>query len=535
MDFSAQIRYAAVNVLAKSMLKRLPHARFVILRGENMLDSTRLRNKKLFDKVVSADDAALLIEDGMTVGTSGFTPAGYPKAVPLALAKQVENGRQVKITLWTGSSVGPELDNELARVNAIARRAPMIRYTQKHISARVNSGEVAYTDIHLGAMASQVECGHLGEVDIAIVEALAITPEGHVIPTTSVGNMATFAKMAKKVIVEVNTAQPLCLEGMHDIYMPNLPPCTREVPIFRPGDRIGTPYVEVGLDKIAAIVESDRPDPTSSLVEPDAESERIAGYLLDFLAAEVKAKRLPPNLLPLQSGVGNINNAVLMGLKKSSLENLEFYSELLQPAAFDMIEAGKVKMASATCFTPDPSVLERFCQRPDYYRERIVLRPVAISNCIEVIRRLGVIALNTPIEVDIYGQVNSTHLMGTRMMNAIGGSGDFARNAYLSVFTTTSTTKEDKVSRIVPMVTHADHTEHDWHVLITEQGVADLRGLSPRERARSIIENCAHPKYKDILLDYYKRAAAKGGHSPHILAEAFALEVRLEETGSMLP
>lgn len=500
-----------------------------------MLDQSRLRAPRLYDKLVSADEAARLIGDGMTVGTSGFTPAGYPKAVPLALAKQVEEGREVKINLWTGSSAGPELDNELARVNAIARRVPMIRYTQKHISQRVNSGEIAYTDLHLGSMAGMVENGYLGELDVAILEAVAITEEGNVIPTTAVGNAPTFAKMAKKVIVEVNTTQPLCLEGLHDIYTPRRQPNAREIPIFQTGDRIGKPYIEVGFGKIAAIVESNISDPKSTLEAPDRDSEIIADYLIDFLHAEVKAGRLPRNLLPMQSGVGNINNAVLIGLKKSSFENLEFYSELLQPAAFDMIESGQIKMASATCFTPDPSVLERLCGNPEYYRKKLILRPVEISNCVEVIRRLGVIALNTPIEVDIYGQVNSTHLMGTKMMNAIGGSGDYARNAYLSVFTTTSTTKGDNISRIVPMVTHADHTEHDWHVLITEQGVADLRGLSPRERARKIIQNCAHPKYRELLNDYFERACSEGGHTPHLLGEVFAMQERYKKSGSMLP
>lgn len=502
-----------------------------------MLDSSRLRNASLFGKVISAEQAALYIKNGMTVGTSGFTPAGYPKAVPLALAKQVEDGRAVKINLWTGSSVGPELDNELARVGAIARRAPMIRYTQKHLSEKVNTGEIAYTDLHLGSMAAMVENGELGdyELDIAIIEAVAITEQGHIIPTTSVGNAPVFAKLAKQVIVEINTAQPLSLEGIHDIYIPQRAPNTREIPIYKTSERIGQPYIEVGLEKIVAIVESNIPDPNSSLAAPDEESKVIAAYLIDFLKQEVQSGRLGKELLPMQSGVGNINNAVLLGLQASEFSNLEFYSELLQPAAFEMLDSGKIKFASATCFTPDSSILEKFSQRPDFYKERLVLRPVEISNCVEVIRRLGVIALNTPLEVDIYGGINSTHLNGSKMMNAIGGSGDFARNAQLAIFTTPSTTKAGKISRILPLVTHADHTEHDWHVLITEQGIADLRGLSPRERALSIIDNCAHPKYKGYLLDYFQRACSRGGHTPHLLQEAFALQDNLEKTGSMLP
>ncbi len=100
--------------------------------------------------------------------------------------------------------------------------------------------------------------------------------------------------------------------------------------------------------------------------------------------------------------------------------------------------------------------------------------------------------MNGMLEADIYGNVNSTHVMGTRIMNGIGGSGDFARNGYLSMFLSPSTAKGGAISSIVPMVPHVDHTEHDVQVLVTEQGLADLRGLSPRKRSRVVIDKCAH-------------------------------------------
>ena len=78
------------------------------------------------------------------------------------------------------------------------------------------------------------------------------------------------------------------------------------------------------------------------------------------------------------------------------------------------------------------------------------------------------------------------------MMNGIGGSGDFTRSAMLSIFTTPSTAKEGKISAFVPMVSHLDHSEHSVKVIITEYGVADLRGKSPIQRARCIIDNCVH-------------------------------------------
>ncbi len=169
------------------------------------------------------------------------------------------------------------------------------------------------------------------------------------------------------------------------------------------------------------------------------------------------------------------------------------------------------------------------------YKSRLVLRPQEISNHPEVIRRLGIIGINTALEFDLYGNVNSTHVCGTRMMNGIGGSGDFSRNAHLAIFVTKSIAKGGSISSVVPMVSHVDHTEHDVDILVTEQGLADLRGLAPRERARVIIDNCVHPDYRAALNDYFNAACQRGGHTPHILRDALSWHLNLEETGRMLP
>ncbi|MCD8296957.1 MAG: acetyl-CoA hydrolase, partial [Prevotella sp.] len=149
----------------------------------------------------------------------------------------------------------------------------------------------------------------------------------------------------------------------------------------------------------------------------------------------------------------------------------------------------------------------------------------------EVIRRLGVIAINTAIEVDIYGNANSTHISGIKMMNGIGGSGDFERNAYISIFTCPSTAKGGLISSVVPMVSHHDHSEHDVNVIVTEQGIADLRGKSPLERAALIIDNCAHPDYRPMLREYLKISI--GGHTRHCLPAAFAMHDTLLRKGDM--
>jgi succinyl-CoA:acetate CoA-transferase len=259
-----------------------------------------------------------------------------------------------------------------------------------------------------------------------------------------------------------------------------------------------------------------------------------------FLQDEVAQGRLPPELLPLQSGVGNIANAVMESLNDGPFNNLQGYTEVLQDGMLAMLKSGKMAMASSTALSFSAPVMEEFLANLDFYRERIVLRPQEISNHPEVIRRLGLIAMNGMIEADLYGNVNSTHVMGTRIMNGIGGSGDFARNAYLSIFMTPSTAKGGSISCIVPMVSHVDHTEHDVQIVVTEQGLADLRGLSPRQRSRLIIERCAHPDFRPALRDYVERSEANakaghaGMHTPHLLEEALSWHARYEQTGKML-
>lgn len=444
-----------------------------------MLDATRLRTPCLFDKIVSADEAATLITDGMNVGVSGFTPSGYPKKTTLALAKAIKAGKKCRINIWSGASVGPEIEETLAEVGGISGRMPYYAASNKTLSRQINTGSVTYIDQHLSHFAQQIDYGFYGDVDVAIVEAAAINADGSIVLGSGVGNTPMLVKHAKKIIVEVNTSIPLTLEGMHDIYICSKPPERTEIPIYHVGDRIGSPYVSCGLDRITCIVESDIVDHVRNLSAPDDTSKKIAANLVDFLEHEQRHGRLPQQMLPLQSGVGSIANAVLMGLAESKFENLTMYSEILQDSVFKLIKCGKVTQASGCAFTPSPTVWEMYKEDPELYRNRIVLRPLDISNNPEVIRRLGVISMNTPLEFDIYGQANSTHVMGNRMMNGIGGSGDYMRNGYLTIFSTPSTAKGGNISSVVPMVSHADHTEHDTMVFITKQGVADIRGLSP--------------------------------------------------------
>jgi succinyl-CoA:acetate CoA-transferase len=505
-----------------------------------MTESGRIRHRALAAKVVPADAAAALIRHGDTVGMSGFTGAGYPKAVPQALARRIADahaaGEPFRVNVWTGASTAPELDGALAAADGIELRLP---YQSDPVSReKINSGRMEYIDVHLSHVAQLAWQGFLGPLDVAVVEVSAITADGDLVPSSSVGNNKTWLDRADRVVLEVNSWQSPALDGMHDIYYGTaLPPDRRPIPLLHPSDRIGVPHLRCPADKIVAVVETHSPDRNTPFAEPDEASERIAGHLVEFLEHEVSRGRLPANLLPLQSGVGNVANAVLAGLGTSSFRDLTAYTEVIQDGMLDLLRSGTLSVASATAFSLSPTAAAEFTASAQEYRERIVLRPQEISNHPELVRRLGVLAMNGLIEADLYGNVNSTHLMGSRIQNGIGGSGDFARNAYISFFVTPSTAKGGAVSSIVPMVSHVDHTEHDVQVIVTDQGLADLRGLAPRRRARLMIDHCAHPDYRPLLEDYLDRAmhSSTGLQTPHLLDEALGWHTRYLAHGTMLP
>jgi succinyl-CoA:acetate CoA-transferase len=486
---------------------------------------------------MTAEQAAALIPHGVNVGMSGFTGAGYPKALPQAIAQHAKSehaaGRPYKINVWTGASTAAEMDGALAEAGALGQRLPF--NTDPTCRARINAGEIDFIDMHLSHVAQHAWFGFLGPMSVAVVEVLGVTEDGRLIPSTAVGNNKTWLEIADKVILEVNTKPPAKMEGMHDIYYGTaIPPRRVPIALTHADDRIGEPYLRVDPAKVVAVVETHKGDRDNVFAQPDANSNLIAASIIDFLAHEMKMGRLPKEMLPIQSGVGNVANAVLAGLLTGPFENLLGFTEVLQDGMLDLLRAGKMSKASATSISLSGSAYRDFEENIDFYRDRIILRPQEISNHPELVRRLGVIAMNAMIEADLYGNVNSTHVMGSSIMNGIGGSGDFARNGYLSFFVTPSVAKGGKISCIVPMCSHVDHTEHDTQIIVTEQGLADLRGLSPRKRAQVIIDRCAHPDFRPQLQDYFDRAQRQGAlHTPHILGEALSWHQRFVETGDM--
>jgi len=485
--------------------------------------------------ILTAEEAASLIQNGQTIGFSGFTPAGACKAVPKALAARAkalhEEGKPFQVGIITGASTGDSLDGELARADAVLWRTPY--QSNNSLRASINAGKAQYFDMHLSLTPQFMRYGFLGPIHWAIVEAADVTDNGEIILTTSVGTASASLHLADKIIIELNAYHSKELRGIHDIYEPLNPPHRREIPVYAAGDRCGTEYVKVDPSRIVGIVHTNAQDEVKAFRETDPVSEQIGDRVAEFLVSELHAGRVPQEFLPLQSGVGNIANAVLGALGRNpGIPAFDMYSEVIQDSVVGLIESGKVKMGSATSLTLSPEALAQVYGNMKLFKKHLVLRPQEISNSPEVVRRLGVITVNTPIEVDIFGNVNSSQILGSKLMNGIGGSGDFTRNAYISIFAGPSETKGGKISTIVPMVSHVDHSEHSVQVIITEHGVADLRGKSPRDRAQVIINNCAHPDYREPLMRYLHEKTA-AGQTPHTLQKSLAMHLKFLADGDM--
>lgn len=485
---------------------------------------------------LTAEEAAAMIPHGATIGFSGFTPAGAAKAVPRALAARARRlhrlGQPMQIRVLTGASTGAALDDELADADAVSWRAPY--QGSRLMRQRINNGQTDFVDMHLSHLPQMVECGFFGNLDYAVVEAVELMRDGRAYLSASVGASPTFLHHAAKVIVEINARHPQRLAEMHDIHVLPSPPHRTYIPIEHALQKIGVPFATVDPSKIVGVVEIDEPDGVAEFSNPDDASHRIADHVVRFIVDEMRAGRIPPEFLPLQSGVGNVANAVMAGLgQHDDVPPFVMYSEVFQDSLVDLMETGRLRGASATSLTLSELQLQRVYDNLDFFAPRIVLRPQELTNNPGVVRRLGVIAINTVLEMDVYGCANSTHVCGTQMMNGVGGSGDFTRNAYLSILVAPSIARHGAISTVVPMVTHCDHNEHSVQVLVTEQGLADLRGLGPDARARAIIDNCAHPMYRDYLARYLDLAPR--GHFRHDLAHCFDLHRNLMETGSMLP
>ena len=466
--------------------------------------------------VRDAADVAADVPTDATLLVSGFGSVGYPKAVPLALAALTCD---LSLTVISGGSVGNEIDAELVEADAIARRYPY----QARPPARkaVNARDIAFHDYNISTLGNEVEYGGLADRSIAVIEALAIGPDW-LIPTTSIGQTPTFVENAEKLIVELNHAIPTAVRKFHDIYRPKKPPNREPVPLTDPGGRIGDEHVEFDADKLVGVVETDRRDQPYEFRDPTADDRAIASNLGTFLEEEVRRSPIFEESLRIQFGVGSLGNALMSALGNADFSgrDLIYFGEVIQDGLLNLLDNHDLTAASATSLALSNEGQDRLFDDIDRYAEDIVLRPGDLSNSPTLIDRFGVVGVNSALEVDLFGHVNSTHVNGTRVMNGVGGSGDFNRHSPLAVLALPSTAAGGDISRIVPMVPHVDHTEHDIDIVVTERGVADLRGNAPAETATDLIEQCAHPDYREGLREYLNRGLVSDGHIPHNIETA---------------
>ncbi|MDD5083190.1 MAG: acetyl-CoA hydrolase/transferase C-terminal domain-containing protein [Dehalococcoidales bacterium] len=494
---------------------------------------SRIHMRALLSKVGTAEDVANLITDETTLAILSGDQSACPNTVLSALRQAISSrGSNVSLRLFaTGPSPGT-VEDILTLPNVRGKKYGQLG--SRNLRAAINNGTVSLVETRVSLPSYQLKhlCG--GKMDLAILECAAITRDGQLIPSTTLLDGASNIALADKVIVEINPNLPAEIEGMHDIYLLRPPPERVPVPILHATDRIGTTGIPVEPEKIALIVETTVPNARPQAQPADKDSETVAGHLVAFLEHEARQKRLPTSLLPLQFGIGSIPTAFISKLAESPFSGLEIFSGSLGEGALELIDAGKIRGISTGALYFSQGSFDKLFGALAHYKRYIVIRPSEIANCPELISRLGVIAINGAIEVDIYGHVNSTHIFGSRSIGGVGGSCDFAWNACLSVFVLKSTSADGKISTIVPMVTHVDHPEHAVDILVTEQGLADVRGMGPVERAKAIIANCAHPAYRPMLMDYLERSIARTkGHEPHLLSEAFSFHQRFSEEGTM--
>jgi succinate CoA transferase len=483
---------------------------------------------------ISPEEAASVVNNGNTVAFSGFTPAGCPKLVPHHIAvramREHELGREFKINILSGASTCDAIDGELSRADAVLSKFPY--QTDSTMRSGINCGKIRYCDLHISQCAQYLRDGFLGKIDVAVVEAADILNGRELVLTTGVGLTPLFCELADKIVIELNAYHGGKILGLHDIYDVGAFGFRRHIPIFSPADRIGAKTVKIDGTKVIGIVETNAPDDNFALSESNAGIDQIGQNIANFLIGEMRSGRIPAEFLPLQSGVGSIANSVLRAINDSGdIPNYAMYSEVLQDAAIDGIKSGKISFGSAGALSVTNGCLREIYDNYDFFSKRLLLRPMNIANHPEVIGRLGLISVNTALEADIFGNVNSTHVFGKDIINGIGGAADFSRNAYLPIFTCKSTAKNGCLSTIVPLCTHIDHSEHSVKVLATEHGVADLRAKTPIERASAIINNCVHPEYRDIL----RKFLSFGGksHEPIDIFKAYDMHRAFQQCGDM--
>ena len=194
--------------------------------------------------------------------------------------EQHEAKKPYQIRLLTGASISAAADDVLSDADAVSWRAPY--QTSSGLRKKINQGAVSFVDLHLSEVAQMVNYGFFGDIDVAVIEASALAPDGRVWSTSGIGNAPTWLLRAKKVIIELNHYHDPRVAELADIVIPGAPPRRNSVSIFHAMDRVGTRYVQIDPKKIVAVVETNLPDAGNMLDKQNPMCQQIAdmGHVL---------------------------------------------------------------------------------------------------------------------------------------------------------------------------------------------------------------------------------------------------------------
>ena len=338
-----------------------------------------------YRKITAAEGAAM-INDGENIGFSGFTPNGVPKAVIRELSKRAiaehDAGKPFKVGILTGASSCQSLEGDFANANAIKFRAPFS--TNADFRRHANLGEIDYEDMHLGHMAERLRRGFYGDIDWAIIEVSAIEDAGdklRIFLTSADGIVPTIVRLAKRVILELNTFHDPRVRYLHDEYECAEYPYRQPIPLLTVGGRIGKEYLELDPSKLVGVVECCIPEEARSFKAVTPETEAIGNHVVDFFLNDIKKGHIPPSMFPIQSGVGVTGNAVMRAIgNNAQLPKLEVFSEVVQDAIIDMMLEDKIAHASVAAMTVSNECLRKVYDNIDFFKSRITLRPSELSN-----------------------------------------------------------------------------------------------------------------------------------------------------------
>ena len=441
------------------------------------------------EKIMSSDDVLKkVLKHAKTIAFGGMGGQSVPKIIPGIIGENSESFTD--LTLYTGGGTTKSFEEKISKAG-IGRRF----YYLSDLESRsaVNAGKILIMDYSVSKYSRLLNSNPATKIDVAVFEATSIEKDG-VVLSLSVDSTPSLVDASKKVIIELNMKKPN-LNGLHDIYTAK---DGEIIPLTKTSQRIGSRYLKIAPKKIGAIIYSNEDEGNaSSYGSAPLEISEISNNVWEVLRDHIKFR----NSMPLQVGAGSVASSLV---DNSPFDKLKIWCEIAPTKWADYLDSKIAAISASALYNipGDENYTRKFLDHYNEYTGKVVLRPNNITNSPELISRLGVIVIQQAVEIDIFGAVNVSHINGN-IHNGVGGSIDFCSNGKYVVVVLPSTANKGRKSRIVPMSNCIDVPRYMVDFVVTEIGITDLRWKDPRERAISIINNCAHPKFRDLLLKYY--------------------------------